>query len=100
LRQVPVVSVVVPMLNEAKILPELIGRLHAALDSCTPDYEIIFVDGGFTDESPSILSRAARNDARVRRQSAAGLFSESLKTLNDQPEMRSCGARYDASSPP
>jgi len=62
----PQVSVVVPLLNEAEILPELIRRLKVALLDCTPKFEILFVDDGSNDESPALLSKAATDDARVR----------------------------------
>lgn len=47
---VPVVSVVVPGLNEGRSLPELARRVHEAL-SPVGSYELIFVDDGSTDDT-------------------------------------------------
>ena len=45
----PLVSVVVPGLNEAESLPELAARIDEALRG-KARYELIFVDDGSTDE--------------------------------------------------
>lgn len=56
------VSVVLPVYNEADVLETLLERLAESLATCDVDYEIIFVDDGSTDRSPRILDRlAARN---------------------------------------
>jgi glycosyltransferase involved in cell wall biosynthesis len=62
----PEVSVVVPLLNEADILPELIHRLQAVLAKIGASHEIIFVDDGSKDESPAMLAKAAQGDPRLR----------------------------------
>jgi glycosyltransferase involved in cell wall biosynthesis len=46
----PIVSVVIPGLNEGPALPELARRVHAAL-APLGRYELIFVDDGSTDDS-------------------------------------------------
>jgi len=62
----PELSVVVPVFNEAEVLPETLRRLKAALEGCAPDHEILYVDDGSHDESPTILLAAATQDPRVR----------------------------------
>ncbi len=62
----PTLSVVVPVFNEAAVLAELQRRLQAVLAACAPDYEILFVDDGSSDESPAMLLAAAAADPRVR----------------------------------
>ena len=42
------ISVVLPVYNEARVLPELLRRVGDALAACAADYEIIFVDDGST----------------------------------------------------
>ena len=49
------VSVIVPIWNEAPTLDELCERVYATMQRLGKSYEVIFVDDGSTDESPSIL---------------------------------------------
>ena len=58
-------SVVIPIHNEAQTLPELHRRLELALAPLEP-YEIVFVDDGSTDDSWWILQRRATADPHVR----------------------------------
>jgi polyisoprenyl-phosphate glycosyltransferase len=44
-------SLVIPIFNEEKLIDELIRRTIAALESVKTDYEVIFVDDGSTDQS-------------------------------------------------
>ncbi len=55
-------SLVIPIFNEEKLIDELVNRTIAALDSFIKDYEVIFVDDGSTDESlHKILSWKQKN---------------------------------------
>lgn len=62
----PELSVVVPVFNEAAVLPELGRRLAAVLAACAADHEIVYVDDGSSDESPAILLATAAADPHVR----------------------------------
>ena len=44
-------SLVIPIFNEEKLLDELVKRTLSALDSFITDYEVIFVDDGSIDQS-------------------------------------------------
>lgn len=56
-------SLVIPIFNEEKVIDELIRRTVASVESFTTDYEIIFVDDGSTDESLArILSWQEKNN--------------------------------------
>jgi dolichol-phosphate mannosyltransferase len=55
----PLISVVVPVHNEAPNLLPLINAISMALDGI--DHEIVYVDDGSSDATPAILSEAARN---------------------------------------
>jgi polyisoprenyl-phosphate glycosyltransferase len=60
------VSVVLPVYNEAEVLPILTARLAEVLDGCRVRYEIIFVNDGSCDESPRVLDQLAAAGDRVR----------------------------------
>jgi dolichol-phosphate mannosyltransferase len=60
------VSVVLPVYNEAKVLPVLTSRVAAELGSCGVRYEIIFVNDGSRDESPKVLDQLASSCNYVR----------------------------------
>jgi polyisoprenyl-phosphate glycosyltransferase len=57
-------SVVIPVFNEAEMLAMTIGRLREALSGL--DWEVIFVDDGSTDASMEIITEAAAKDRRIR----------------------------------
>ncbi|MCA3708859.1 MAG: glycosyltransferase family 2 protein [Phenylobacterium sp.] len=59
-------SLVIPMHNEAEVLPTTLAAVHAALDGLGLEYEIIGVDDGSTDETFAVLSRLAEADPRLR----------------------------------
>lgn len=62
----PRLCIIVPVYNEAAVLPLLMPRLDAALSTVDADIEVLFVDDGSADATPHELARIANNDARVR----------------------------------
>jgi len=60
------VSIVLPVYNEAKVLPILTSRIAAVMTSCPMDYEIILVNDGSRDESPQILDQLAAASDKLR----------------------------------
>src|SRR4051812_17079132 len=62
----PVLSVVVPLLNEEDVLEETYRVLKQHLDALGEPYEIVFVDDGSTDRSRAILAARAAGDPAVR----------------------------------
>ncbi len=63
----PLISIVIPCLDESEVLPETLARLSAfarAQSGC--DFEIIFVDDGSCDATLAILAEAATRDDRLR----------------------------------
>jgi len=55
-------SLVIPIFNEEKLIDELVKRTISSIETFTLDYEVIFVDDGSEDQSPSnILSRRQLN---------------------------------------
>ncbi len=60
-------SVGVPIYNEQAVVPELVRRLQAVLDTIPGGpHEILFVDDGSTDDSRKLLTAAAQEDPRIR----------------------------------
>ncbi|HEY6990621.1 MAG TPA: glycosyltransferase family 2 protein [Bryobacteraceae bacterium] len=57
-------SVVIPVFNEAEILPKLLDRLAQTLIGT--DWEVIFVDDGSTDGSLDVIRSAAVLDERIK----------------------------------
>jgi len=53
------VSVVIPVFNEEKNLPDLVSRLRAVMDGTGEPYELVFVDDGSRDGSLAELKQAA-----------------------------------------
>jgi dolichol-phosphate mannosyltransferase len=61
----PLVSVVVPIHDEAEGLPAVRERLDAALRELDGGYEIVFVDDGSTDSSAELIADWARSADHV-----------------------------------
>jgi teichuronic acid biosynthesis glycosyltransferase TuaG len=59
----PRVSIITPMFNAARWLPETLASVRA---QTMADWEHLIVDDGSTDESPAIVEAAARADSRIR----------------------------------
>jgi len=62
----PLLSVVVPVFNEADNLRPLVRRLDEVLSPQPLHFEIVLVDDGSTDESLEIMRSLASQDSRVR----------------------------------
>ena len=61
----PMVSVVVPLCNEAEGVDELYRRLSVALGSSGVDYEILLVDDGSSDATADRIDELAIDDDRL-----------------------------------
>jgi glycosyltransferase involved in cell wall biosynthesis len=58
------ISYIIPLLNEEESIALLYKEIIQ--NNLTPDYEIIFIDDGSTDNSFNILSEISEKDSRVR----------------------------------
>lgn len=59
-------SLVIPIFNEEKLIDELLGRTIAALESFLADYEVIFVDDGSTDESVTRILIWQQGNSKIK----------------------------------
>ena len=62
----PHLSVVIPVYKAENCLDELYQRLRAALESITPDFEIVLIEDCGGDSSWQVIERLAATDKRVR----------------------------------
>lgn len=62
----PMLSVILPVFNEAESLPVLHHRLTQALRNSEGGDELIFVNDGSSDRSPELLREFVAHDPRVR----------------------------------
>ncbi|MBF0284631.1 MAG: glycosyltransferase family 2 protein [Magnetococcales bacterium] len=76
----PLLSVLVPLLNEAENLRPLHQRLVQTLEEANVSFEIIFVDDGSEDDSLEILRELHAQDARVRYASFSRNFGHEAAT--------------------
>ena len=59
-------SLVIPIFNEDKLIDELINRTVKAVESFTEDYELIFVDDGSTDQSLSRILNWREKNRKIK----------------------------------
>jgi polyisoprenyl-phosphate glycosyltransferase len=59
-------SLVIPVFNEEKLIDELVKRTVAALDAFISDYEILFVDDGSIDGSLHSLLNWQNKNSRIK----------------------------------
>jgi polyisoprenyl-phosphate glycosyltransferase len=56
--ETPVLSVVVPVYNEERVLPLLFARLRPTLDSMAVSYEVVMIDDGSRDGTAAVVADA------------------------------------------
>ncbi len=59
-------SIIIPLLNEEANLSELMRRTTAMLHTQQNDWELIFVDDGSTDATPTMLAAEAAKDSHIK----------------------------------
>ena len=62
----PVLSVVIPVYNEEKVLPELCRRLYRTMSAIRKPWEVIFVNDGSQDRSSEVLRAIPPGDGQVK----------------------------------
>ncbi len=76
----PVLSVVIPLLNEEDVLETTYSELKRHLDGINESYEIVFVDDGSTDRSRAILAAKSLVDPTVRVVALSRNFGHEMAT--------------------
>src|SRR5689334_19992676 len=61
-----VYSVIIPLYNEAEVLPEFYRHLSKVMDTLDGRSEFVFVDDGSTDGSLNVLAGVREHDPRVK----------------------------------
>ena len=59
-------SIIIPVYNEAEVLPTLYSRLTQVMEELGEPYEVIFVNDGSRDSSPRLLQELRARDDRVK----------------------------------
>ncbi len=59
-------SIVIPVYNDEKVLPEFYQRLKPVIDSLTRKYEILFIDDGSLDDSFTVLKDLQQKDENIK----------------------------------
>ena len=62
----PLVSIIVPVLDEQECILELARRVRAAMTAEGVRYELLFVDDGSRDATPVVIAQLQREDPTVR----------------------------------
>lgn len=60
------ISIVIPLLNEAESLPELYRWINEVMENNKLDYEIIFIDDGSSDNSWSIIKNLKDQNPEIK----------------------------------
>jgi polyisoprenyl-phosphate glycosyltransferase len=62
----PLLSIITPIFNESKIIPELYRRVKQVMESTGQTWELIMVDDGSTDGSADLIRQLVAQDEHVR----------------------------------
>lgn len=60
------ISVVIPLLNESRLIDELVSRMVDSLAKISSDYEIIFVDDGSTDSTLNQILTHRKSNSKIK----------------------------------
>jgi len=66
------ISIVVPLYNEARRLPPSLDKILAFMDAHHPAYEVVLVDDGSTDDTVAVARRHVEERSNLRIESYAG----------------------------
>ena len=91
----PTLSLVLPIFNEAEILPELARRLQSFFadlgSGVGQSWEVIFVNDGSSDQSLDLLKGLAAAEPRFKILSFARNFGHQMANTWSSSAVRDCG---------
>lgn len=76
----PLLSIVIPLLNEEEVLEQTYRSLKEHLQAIGETYEIVFVDDGSTDRSRAILAAISLDDPTIRIVALSRNFGHEMAT--------------------
>ena len=62
----PHITIVSPVYQAEKILPELVKQIHQSVSLITKDYEIVLVEDSGPDDSWKVIEKLAKDDDKIR----------------------------------
>ena len=62
----PLITIVSPVYQAEKILPELVKQIHQSVSLITKDYEIVLVEDSGPDDSWKVIEKLAKDDDKIR----------------------------------
>lgn len=65
-KEIPYLSIIVPLFNESENIEDLQTKLVSALESCGKTFEIILIDDGSHDSTPEKIAAIAEKDKRFK----------------------------------
>ena len=77
------IAIVVPVFNESRVLPRLIGDLTALKEGANTDFELVFVDGGSTDSTVALIQAAGLHVIKSAKGRAWQMNAGSAQTTGD-----------------
>lgn len=80
MRKDTLISIIVPVFNEAEGLPTFHKALTKKIDKLPYQFELLFVDDGSSDDSLQVLEKLADQDPRIRVIEFARNFGKELAT--------------------
>ena len=81
----PLLSMVVPVLNEQEVLPETRATLTRVLEGVGLPFEVVVVDNGSTDQTPALMAAICRADPRWKYLRLSRNFYRSRMSLRLNP---------------
>jgi rSAM/selenodomain-associated transferase 2 len=77
------ISIVVPVFNESLVLPRLMVDLAALKEDASLDFELVFVDGGSTDNTADLIQAAGLRVVNSAKGRAWQMNAGAAKTTGD-----------------